>query len=255
MSNMFAPEGFSIGSRGRHLDAVSSTNDFLKELSSREEIAHGYYVSTEYQTSGRGQVGNAWFSDSGQNLLVSVLIRPESLPIGRYFYLNMSVCLAILDVLNDLHQGFMIKWPNDILFDSQKVAGVLIENSISSGILRQAVVGMGINVNQRGWPAELDIPAISLRHVVGRKIDPSYLREQLFLRMNQRYAQFCTQPEAIREQFHQYLYACQQEVPAQVDGQTGMLKIVSVAGDGTLSAQWKGRIREFQFKEVQFLLR
>ena len=252
MSDMSARR-FCIGVQGRHLDELTSTNDFLKELSAKREIEHGFYVSTGYQTSGRGQVGNTWFSDSGKNLLISVLIRPDSLPMQRYFYLNMSVCLSILDVLNDLHQGFVIKWPNDIIFDNRKVAGVLIENSISRNQLRQAVVGIGININQTEWPSAFDIPAISLRQVMGREIDPKYVQEQLFFRMNQRYDQLCSHPDTIRDNYHQYLYAYYDEVPAEADGVKGGLKIRSVAGDGTLSALWRGRVRDFQFKQIKFL--
>lgn len=241
-----------IGSEGRHLESVSSTNDFLKNLISSCELPHGFYVSTDYQTSGRGQVGNKWIADPGQNLLISVLIRPQSLSVEDYFHLNMSVCLAILDTLNYLHQGFLIKWPNDILFDGRKLAGVLIENSIASNRLKRAVVGIGINVNQREFPLHLNLPAISVKDIMGRSIDLGYMREQLFYRLNQRFDQLQVNPRATRDQYHKHLFGYGEKVRAIVDGVEGDIYVTDVAGDGTLNAVWQGRARKFQFKEVGF---
>lgn len=242
-----------IGSDGVHLDALSSTNDYLKNLAARTEVPHGFYVSTDYQTSGRGQVGNRWVSDTGENILLSLLLKPPGLTLDQYFLLNMSVCLSIVDSLNHLHQGFLIKWPNDILFDGQKIAGVLIENQISGNNLRQAIVGIGINVNQRNLPTEFVPPPISMRRIMGRDIDRAYLGDLLFQRMNERYDQLLSQPAVVASQYHQHLYGFQQTIRARVGGQDGELRIKKVAADGTLQTQWQGAERNFQFKEVSFL--
>lgn len=235
------------------MDSVSSTNDALKKLDNSYEISHGYYVSTDYQTSGRGQVGNSWLADAGQNLLMSVLIRPNSLGMDRYFYLNMSVCLSVLDALSGLHHGFRVKWPNDILFDRSKIAGILIENSISNNLLKRAVVGMGININQRSFPLNLNLPGISMRQVMGRSLDVNYIRDQLFHSLNQRLDQLETNPQSILDQYHQHLYGYGESVRAKVDGVVGDILVTEVSGDGTLHTIWQGRSRKFQFRELQFL--
>ncbi len=243
-----------IGSEGRLLGSVSSTNDYLKNLINSCEIPHGYYVCSEYQTSGRGQVGNTWFADAGQNLLISVLFRPESLDAQEYFLLNMSVCLSILDMLNELHKGFLLKWPNDILFNGRKVAGVLMENTIAERNLQKAVVGIGINVNQREFPLNLNMPACSIRQVLGRSVDLNYIREQLLYRINQRFDLLLSNPQSIVDQYHQYLYGYKRNVKAVVDGRKGSVEIIEVGSNGLLHTKWNGQNRKFQFKEIGFLL-
>ena len=242
-----------IGAEGRYLESVDSTNNYLKDLANCSEIPHGYYVATEYQTSGRGQVGNSWLSDPAKNLLISLLIRPDALKVQHYFYLNMSVCLSIVDTLNELHQGFLIKWPNDILFDNKKIGGVLIENSISSDELKRAIVGIGINVNQKEFPPSLNMPAISLAQIMGRSIDLQYFRDLLFKNLNLRWAQMQQSARSIHEQYHQYLYGFGLEVPAEVGQLKGSLLIEGVSTNGTLNSKWQGRPKQFQFKELKFL--
>ena len=243
-----------IGSEGIYLQEVDSTNDHLKTLVESRDLPHGYFVASEYQTSGRGQVGKRWLADAGQNLLLSALYRPVKLGIDRYFYLNMSVCLALMDTLNQFHKGFVIKWPNDILFDKKKIAGILIENSIANGHLRQAIVGIGVNVNQRNFPPVLEVPPVSLSGIMGRSVDRSYLRESLFQRLNARYRQFLNQPESIRQQFQEHLYGFHEAVPVKVGHRKGPLQIRAISGDGTMQAHWQGQKTSFQFRELRFLL-
>src|SRR5690606_24490611 len=107
-------------SKRLHFDVLTSTNDHLKTIISEGKSAEGLLVTTDYQTSGRGQIGNAWQSEEGKNLLMSVYLRPTFLRASHFFNLNMSVCLAVADALNELHPGFQVKWPNDILFDRKK---------------------------------------------------------------------------------------------------------------------------------------
>ncbi len=150
MSYTIESDSLFIGQQRLHIDTLHSTNDHLKTIITRGESAEGLTVTTEYQTSGRGQIGNSWESNEGENLLMSVYLTPKFLSAGHYFYLNMSVCLAVVDALNFLLPGFQIKWPNDILFDGTKVAGILIESTISGAVVQSCIIGVGLNVKTKG---------------------------------------------------------------------------------------------------------
>ena len=126
-------ETLFIGHQRLHFDELPSTNDHLKKLIDKGGHTEGMVVSTDYQTSGRGQIGNRWESEPGKNLLFSVFLKPLTLNARHFFYFNMSVCLAVADALNELAPGFKIKWPNDILFNGKKISGILIENTIAGG--------------------------------------------------------------------------------------------------------------------------
>ena len=243
-----------VGQDHQHFDELSSTNEYLKQLIREKLPNEGFLVTTAYQTSGRGQVGNAWESQKGKNLLMSLFLRPQSLFVQDYFHLNMSVCLAITDSLDFFHPGFLIKWPNDILFDHEKVAGVLIENSISRNKLKHSVVGIGINVNQQGFDAKQFYRAGSLSRVQGQEIDLEFLLSVLMENMEARYLQMQRDPASVKDEYFGKLYGYQQQVRVRIDGNTTKAKILDVHPDGTLMAQVGEEVRGFQFKEISFVL-
>jgi len=134
------------------LDATSSTNDFLKVLLTNQFVENFTVVSAENQTSGRGQMGAKWEVESGKNLTFSVLVKDVLLEINSIFHLNVLVAVSIIEALEQFNiPNLAIKWPNDILADNKKIAGVLIENSLKSNGEIFSVVGIGLNVNQKNF--------------------------------------------------------------------------------------------------------
>ncbi|SFW73549.1 BirA family transcriptional regulator, biotin operon repressor / biotin-[acetyl-CoA-carboxylase] ligase [Sinomicrobium oceani] len=131
------------------LNAIDSTNSYLKELSA-SGILHDYtVVMTREQTRGRGQMGTVWNSHPGKNLTFSVYKKISCIRKEEIFSLSMATSLAIVKALKKFNiPGLRIKWPNDILSANKKVCGVLIESIIKKGELDAAVIGMGLNVNQ-----------------------------------------------------------------------------------------------------------
>lgn len=131
------------------LDAIGSTNDFLKELTTNQIVENFTTVSAENQTNGRGQMGSKWVVESGKNLTMSILIKDLLLEVSTVYTLNVAVALAVIVVLESYKiPKLSIKWPNDILADSKKIGGILIENSIKSDGEIFSIVGIGLNVNQ-----------------------------------------------------------------------------------------------------------
>lgn len=131
------------------LDAIDSTNDFLKELLINNNPENFTVVTAEAQTKGKGQMGSVWVSEKGKNLTMSVLVKGFLFDVNQIYNLNISVAIAIISVLEKFNiPKLSIKWPNDIMSDNKKVGGILIENVIRGATDIHSIIGIGLNVNQ-----------------------------------------------------------------------------------------------------------
>lgn len=150
------------------LNAIDSTNSFLRQLSTEELVDDFTVVVTEHQSNGRGQMGTQWESQNGKNLMFSVFKDVSGLDIASHFYLSMAVSLGVFEALKTFQiSGLKIKWPNDILSEQQKLCGVLIENVIKQNQLQSSIIGIGINVNQtifENLPNAASMQLISGKH-------------------------------------------------------------------------------------------
>lgn len=134
------------------ISSCTSTNDLALKLLQQSKVAEGTVVITNSQTAGRGQRGNQWQAEPGQNLTLSVILRPAFLQIKDQFYLTMVTALAVHDFLkSQLSTPAQIKWPNDILMRGKKLGGILIENQLQGNHLATSVVGIGLNINQKNF--------------------------------------------------------------------------------------------------------
>jgi len=141
------------------LDAIDSTNTYLKALCASKLPKDYTVVIAESQTIGRGQMGTHWQGEHGKNLTVSVFKALSDFHLENQFYISMVVSLAISTALKTFKiPQLQIKWPNDILSAKQKVCGILIENIVKSGKLNGSVIGFGLNVNQKYFK---DLPKAS----------------------------------------------------------------------------------------------
>lgn len=242
-----------IGHHRLHFESLDSTNNYLKELIGKKDVQEGLVVTADYQTSGRGQIGNTWASEPGVNLLMSVFFKPHYLIATHSFYFNMSVCLAVADALNYFHQGFQVKWPNDILFDRKKVCGILIENSLMGKNIQHSVVGIGVNVNQKAFDKNTS-KATSLRQILGHDVDMSFFTNKLLGMLEKRYYQLQRDRHGLLQDYFAFLYGYKQTVPAFVEGKRVMATILDVLADGHLKAEINGKTELFQFKEISFEL-
>jgi BirA family biotin operon repressor/biotin-[acetyl-CoA-carboxylase] ligase len=149
------------------LDAIDSTNDFLKRLSVEQALENYTVVTAEKQTSGKGQMGAKWVSETGKNLIFSVLINNKLNSISEIFDLNIAVALAVLTTLEKNNiPNLSIKWPNDIMSDNKKIAGILIENTIKNTGEISSIIGVGLNVNQQNFD---ELPKASSLAVIMKK--------------------------------------------------------------------------------------
>ena len=146
-----------------HLTTVDSTNRYIRDeaVALWENRGTGDFavVTAGHQTAGRGQRGNTWNSNAGENLLFSLLVRPgETLEVSRQFLLSQAVALSIHDAMKCYGVDTRLKWPNDIYAGSRKLAGILLELDYSGAFVEQAIIGIGLNVNQENFPPMDRVP-------------------------------------------------------------------------------------------------
>ncbi len=238
----------------QHINQCDSTNAYLQRMINDGNASEGHIISTSFQTKGRGQLTNVWESEEGKNILCSILIRPTNLPIKSQFLISQAISVAIVDVLNTYVEGFSIKWPNDIYYKENKIAGILIENTLSSKGIDSCIIGLGLNVNQQTFTSNAPNP-ISLHNIIGRDTSVKTLLESILENFNKIYDLVYTNVDLLRENyFNNLLWNGQMRKYSDASGEfTG--KIVDVENDGHLIIEdIEGERRRYAFKEVVFQL-
>ena len=132
------------------LDAIDSTNSYLKRLLTKDSLDDLTVVVSKHQTKGKGRNGNIWENEASLNLAFSIYKKFNNLDVKDKFMLNVISSLSVFQLLkeNNLNK-LTIKWPNDIMTGKEKISGILIENSVKGKFINHSVIGVGINVNQK----------------------------------------------------------------------------------------------------------
>lgn len=156
----------------KRLDVVDSTNRYVRDeadnlwVDGKEIVA----VTARHQTAGRGQRGNVWSSKDGENLLLSMLVRPgNSLEVANQFLLSQAVAVSLHAAMKCYGIETRLKWPNDIYVGNRKLAGILVELDYSGAFVEQAILGIGLNVNQTEFPTMDRVP-VSMKMLLGKDV-------------------------------------------------------------------------------------
>ncbi|MDE6611526.1 MAG: biotin--[acetyl-CoA-carboxylase] ligase [Muribaculaceae bacterium] len=236
------------------LDKCASTNTVLASMA---EAVSGTVVATRRQTAGRGQRGNSWESEPGKNLTFSQLLMPRMLPAARQFELSMIVSLAIADAIDaHLPDGVRtcVKWPNDIYLGREKVCGILIENRLAGSRIERAIVGVGINVNQRVFVSDAPNPTSIIHHNGGAETELDALLTEVSGLIDSRMAAYesSPEPEALKAAYMSRLMRRSgQHLFSDAEHGTFEACISDVDFDGTLTLSNGCR---YAFKEVTFII-
>jgi BirA family biotin operon repressor/biotin-[acetyl-CoA-carboxylase] ligase len=157
---------------------TGSTNDDAL-LAARSGAPHGSVFVADEQTAGRGRRGHAWLAVPGEDLLFSVLLRPK-LELPQTSALTLAIGLALRDAVSQrIAPSAEIKWPNDLLVNGKKLAGVLVESQLQGDRLQAVVVGIGLNVASREFPAEIAARATSLALLGAPRLEREPLLEDI----------------------------------------------------------------------------
>ena len=238
-----------------HLPSVDSTNDFAKEYMAKSSPIDGTVILADEQLAGRGQAGNFWLSEANRNLTFSLIYHTAFLRAQEQFYLNMAISLGLQSFVNkQVESGnykTVIKWPNDILANEKKIAGILIENTISGVQMKYSVIGIGLNVNQTMFPAAIN--ATSLNLLLVKEYDRnkmlnellSYLEKYFFLLKERKF-------DLLKKEYLGNLYRFNLEATYIKAGNEFTGIITDVNESGNLIMETKNGIEKFGFKEISF---
>ena len=236
------------------LDAIDSTNEFLKGLSSNQVVENFTVVTAEIQTKGKGQMGAVWVSEPGKNLIMSVLVNSFLLNNNQIFDINIVTSVSIIQALKTFKiPELSIKWPNDIMSYNKKIGGVLIENSIKSDGDIISIVGLGLNVNQTDFE---HLPRASSLAAICKT---TFNKEELLLKIVEKFEeniQSWNQNKGLLwDAYNNILFKKGVPMPfADPDQQNFMGIIQGVTAFGKLQILLEDdSVSEFDIKEVQML--
>lgn len=233
-----------------------STNTYALSLVSKNKPSEGTVISAWSQSGGRGQIGNTWESEAGKNITISIILYPFFIPIRKQFVLNQAISLGVLDFLsNFIDTDLKVKWPNDIYVKDKKIAGILIQNTLSKSIIQSSIVGIGININQTEFRSDAPNPtSLSLESSGG--FEPENLIPELCKTIEKRYLQLrALDFEVLKKDYLQGLYRFQEDAIFQrADTKEAFSgKIVGLDDAGRLKIDTNKGESVFSFKEVKFL--
>lgn len=234
------------------LDATDSTNLFLKDLATVQQLPDFTVVSTHQQSKGRGQMGNSWHSEPGKNLTFSLLKFLEGLQPSEHFKITLAVSLAIFDVLDQLNiPDIKVKWPNDIMSGNKKICGILIENIIKGTTIEKTIVGIGLNVNQTYFEG-LD-HASSMKIQTGTTFDLEKLLSMLVDRL--KIGLTNVETSKLHDTYEKRLF--RRNVPTTFIDATQNSFLGSIQGvesTGQLKVKMEnGQLKKFNFKEIKMV--
>jgi len=240
-----------------YLSEIPSTNSFAMELLSKTSPPEGTCIIADYQSAGRGQIGRYWHSKAGKNLLISYIFYPESLDLSFQFYLNIMSGLALLETVKPYFAGAKIKWPNDIYAGDRKLAGILVQNVLRGQHIRATIVGIGLNVNEMQFPAEIPNP-VSLAQLTGTETDLSAIRMQLSKKLEQYYlilkkGKYCQ----LMTEYRENLYRIHKEsLFTGAEGMSFAGTITGVDDQGRLQIMLSenGQPAAYNFREITYII-
>ena len=244
-----------IGNKTVYHANVSSTNELAADLISRGSAHDGMVISAGYQTKGRGQRENKWHSDPFMNLIISVILLPKNILPEQQFYISKIVSLAITDTLKNYSDHFKIKWPNDIYFGGDKIAGILIEHTIIGDKIASSIAGIGLNINQKDFPEEIPNP-ISLSQISKNKHNVQNILERVCRNLQIRYTDLQNgKLNKIDRSYENLLYL--KDLDSQFITKNGIirgvLRGVNKSGQLIIRSE-EGDEKVYSYKEIEFIL-
>lgn len=240
-----------IGRTLIEVDRIDSTNNHALSLLREHPMPEGTVILASEQSQGRGMRGNTWKSEAGKNLTFTVLLEPLFLRPDRQFSLNMSISLAIHDFLSELElPNTAIKWPNDLLVNGKKVAGILMESQIIQNRFSRCIVGIGLNVNQTNFPG---LPkATSIAAQLGQIKSLVEIRNRLFQSLEWRYLQLRSGTDPTKEYLQHLFRFGEMTHWIMESGDSIQARIVGVSEYGELELEDSKRLRsKYLHKEIR----
>lgn len=237
------------------VNAIDSTNSYLRRLSVEKNMEDYTTIVAEYQTNGRGQMGTVWESEEAKNLTFSVFKDVSAVYIEHPFYISIVTSLSILKALQSFNiPKLSVKWPNDILSANKKICGVLIENVIKQNNLYASIIGVGLNVNQTGF---YNLPqASSLKAVTGQVFNLEEVLNSILFYLKSYFLELESgNLSVLKEEYETYLF--RKNKPSTFKDAkgvvfSGFIKAISVSGNLQVLLE-DNIIKEYDLKDISLL--
>lgn len=241
-----------------HIGELDSTNSYLSNLCEREKVEEYTTIFSDFQTKGRGQIGNSWESQRGENLTFSTVIYPTSILAREQFIISIITSTAICEVLSEYTDDITIKWPNDIYWRDMKICGMLIENDLQGIHLSKSIIGIGLNVNQQTFNSNAPNP-VSLIQIINTKTERTLLLNDIICRLKvgfdkikNNYSDYCNE---VYSKYKSLLYRKNGNYFFSDKDGVFIASIYDVQLDGHLILKdIDGNLRSYLFKEVKFMI-
>lgn len=175
-----------IGQNVEYFETIDSTNSYAGNIA--EKSPEGTVVVSQEQTKGRGRTGRKWISKEGEGIYFSVILKPE-IPVVKASFLTQVAGCAIVETLVNMGIDALIKWPNDIILNGKKIAGILTEMRAEIDCISHIIVGIGINISGREFDEEIRKKATSIEKE-GYKLDRCEFLQMFFTNFEKRYIEF-----------------------------------------------------------------
>ena len=228
-----------------HFDEIDSTNNYLKN--SYKLLSNFTFVSTDYQSAGKGRKDRIWFSNPGENLMFSLLIKDENL-LKKFSSLSIISAAIVAEQIKSLGiEDVSIKWPNDVFIKDKKVCGILLEGQI----LEYLVIGVGLNVNQKSFPNGLRKPATSLSLELNNDLNVNEVKERLFLQMTKELSNLDVQKYLDFFKVHNYLE--NKRVRALVNNQPFIGEVIGIDENFFLQIKTGDMLLHIDSGEIEIL--
>ena len=249
MPNLFLPNQII------RVNKLESTNSHALQLLKDTNPSGGTVVMALNQTEGRGQQTNIWESESGKNLTISLILRPDFILAQDQFQISMLISLGVSDYLRTYTKDVSIKWPNDIYIKDKKIAGILIEQSIMGAHLSHSVCGIGLNINQKKFLSNAPNP-ISLQILTNESYNLEDELTKLLASIEKRYLQVQNgNAQQLEQDYLNVLYWMNEMHKFEDEDGDFTGNIVGVSEFGQLQIKDEdNEIRTYNFKEVSFLM-
>lgn len=239
----------------QYFDSLPSTNlQAVREIQDRT-ARDGKVIWTEEQTQGKGNGTNQWESEKGKNLTFSLLVEPNFLKPAEQFILTQLISISLYETLSHIlsPEKLFIKWPNDVYYDNKKIAGVLIQNYVKGQQINFAVIGVGLNVNQKIFLSDAPNPA-SIIHFTEKEMSIQPLLDEI-LKTFAKYYETLNDPQnriELHEKYLKHLYLRNQWANFTDESGTFSGKITGINDYGQLHIKDSdGNKRTYGFKEIK----
>lgn len=233
------------------LEAVDSTNDYAADLIKSSFVKNGATIIADHQLKGRGQRSALWTAEAGKNLTSSTIIFPD-IEAGKAFYLNIIAALAVRKTLSDLGVEAKIKWPNDILVDSKKICGILVENVISGSKINSAVIGIGLNINQLQFHEGIN--ATSLALLKKQDFEILDIFDQFFGYLDFYLNLLCDSHfDLLKKHYYEHFYLINEVASFESEGEQFNAEVLGITEQGLLLLNRQEGKKAYDIKEVTFL--